>query len=136
MLILSLLLLLSLITNIFLIYRLYQTQDTQPLRLETVMKPGRVGETFDIFTTPSSNWWARRLKEPGIQIPAPPPTRTTPLYVPKVSKVKWNIFRKERLSFGRSGKRRVLRNIEKEVEKIVGETKLFIYGAWVRIFGS
>jgi hypothetical protein len=135
-LILSLLLLLSLITNVFLISRLYHIQDASPLPLETVMKPGRVGETFDIFTTPSSNWWARRLKEPEIQISAPPPTRTTPLYVPNVSKVKWNIFRKERLSFGRSGKRRVLRNIEKEVQKIFGETKLFVHGAWVRIFGS
>jgi hypothetical protein len=131
-LILCLLLLLSLVTNFFLITRLYQIQNTPPLNLDTVMKPGRVGETFDIFTTPSSNWWAGRPKDPDIHVPAPPPTRTTPLYVPKVE---WNLFRKERLSFGRSGKRRVLKKIERNVELLLGRSKLFIQGALAKAFG-
>jgi hypothetical protein len=95
------------------------------------MKPGRVGDTFDIFTTPSTNWWARRPKDPDLHIPAPPPTRTTPLHVPKVE---WNMFRKERLSFGRGGKRRVLKNIERNIELLLGKSKLFIQGAWARAF--
>jgi hypothetical protein len=131
-LVLCLLLLLSFVTNLFLITRLYQIPNTTPLSLDTLMKPGRVGETFDIFTTPSTNWWTRRPKDPDLHIPAPPPTRTTPLHVPKVE---WKIFRKERLSFGRSGKRRVLKNIERNLELLLGRSKIFIQGAWARALG-
>lgn len=127
---------LSLLGNIFLVAKVLQLQSVQSpgMRLDSVMKPGKVGETFEIFTTQHSNWWnwrpAKEKENKMVAIPA------SPARIHKVAGQKWAFAKVwERYSVVESsGNSGVKLDFAESLSDLFGRTRVFINGMWTRIF--
>jgi hypothetical protein len=140
--ILTLLLILSVAMNAVFFLKVTQLQRQQrqhTVNLESVMMPGRVGETFDIFTTPPRQWWT--FLRPATPSPPPSPAYQTP--TPTFPQYRhrgrttgrwWKKF-EGRLSFGRGAKREMARKFEEGVWKVWGKGRGLIGGILERIWG-
>ena len=95
------------------------------------MSPGKVGETFEIFTSPSSNWWtwnrAKDKEKRTEAIPASPPR------VHKVKTRKWAVA----TIWGRRPMVEMARELKMEggLRDLFSRTKGFVNGIWMRVFG-
>lgn len=130
----------SLIGNIFLITKVYQLQTdmlSPEMRLDKIMKPGRVGETFEIFTSPSSNWriWMAQKKENvEVESPAlPPQVDTVKIQTWSISNIlsgQPKVDVPENTAIGHT----VMEEEEEGMlQTLLGETQIFIYGIVVKI---
>ena len=128
---------LSFLGNIILVTKVYQLQYPQnwESRLDTLMSPGKVGETFEIFTTPSSEWWTwkrSKVKETEIEeIPASPPR------VHKIQNLKWAVAtiweRRPIVEIAEESK--VESNMDRGLKDFIRRTRGYINGIWRRVFG-
>lgn len=129
---------LSFLGNIILVTKIYQLQYTQSweTRLDTLMSPGKVGETFEIFTTPSSNWWtwkkSKVTEKETEELPASPPR------VHKIQSHKWAIATiwERRPIVEMAEESKVESNIDGGLMDLIGRTREFINGIWKRVFGA
>lgn len=107
------------------------------MRLDNIMKPGRVGETFEIFTTPVSNWWGwKSTKQKEIEVLAFPDSP------PRVHKIKGKKFSFAKVWERSSVVKRpadrnsgVKQEFDGSLRKLFGRTKILINGIWIRMFG-
>lgn len=122
--VLSICVILSLLGNLFLMAKLWevQTPQTQIDRLDYVMKPGIAGETFEIFTNPTTtSWWRRSLNSHSRDaLPASPKQEH------KIEKQWKTEILYPRLSFGDRGKREIVRALERRIVDMLGWTKVFV----------
>jgi len=98
------------------------------------MSPGKVGETFEIFTTPSSDWWTwkrSKVKETTIEeIPASPPRSH------KFRNRKWAVATiwERRPIVEMAEELKVENNVDGGLRNLINRTRRFINGIWRRVF--
>jgi hypothetical protein len=98
------------------------------------MTPGKVGETFEIFTTPPTDtkWW--RWPKPTTNDFTAVPASSPRIY--RTQRNNWGVSRVmgKRLTFGKGGKREVVRHIEGRIGEFWEKTSLFISDVIAKIF--
>ena len=88
------------------------------------MQPGKVGETFEIFTTPSMRWWSSGASGPQDSQAV---ISSSPTQVHKIEK-NWRVSNvlNRKLSFGKGGKRESIRAFEGRIMNLFRRTKGYI----------
>ena len=126
--ILTILLTLSLVLNVFQWREYTLLRTAKEDRWEEIMTPGKVGETFEIFTTPSRpsswDWWNGIRERNELILPTQIPQS---LSLPE----EWKVFGR-RLSFGARGKREKLLRLEQEFVGICWRGISFLEEMWER----
>lgn len=135
---LGILVLVSLAANIFLFTRLYEYQSPRVPRLEDVMSPGKVGETFDIFT-PSTKWWQLyHLKTKPVEvIPIAVPSRATRISYSwrHLWETGWGDTWVGLKGWGGRRRRRIRWRHEERVINVLGRAQIMIYDVLQRVLG-
>jgi hypothetical protein len=127
-------LILSLLANILLAVKLHSAQSSQR-NLEQIMTPGKVGETFEIFT-PEINWWDSLL---GIPLPTQTVSRDGDDLMQRYrmssderAKLRYG---GRQLTFGRGGKRIVFEQMERSIWETWKKTRMFVSDVVERVLG-
>jgi len=134
---LSILVLLSLSANIFLFTKLYEYQIPQLARLDDIMSPGKVGETFDIFT-PTTKWWQlyHLRNDPVEVISVAVPSRAARIshswrHVWETGWSDWKGWK----GWGGHRRKRIRWRHEERVIDILGQAQIVVYGVLQRVLG-
>ena len=94
------------------------------------MKPGKVGETFDIFTTPSPGWWnwaTRKGKDVEVIAASPPRVHIVDSHIWSFAKI-WE----RRLM---DGDAKIEERVDQSLRCVFSRTKNLIDRILTRIFG-
>jgi hypothetical protein len=130
---LSVVIILSLAANLFLFTKLYEYQSPRIPRLEDVMSPGKVGETFDIFTPSTKRWQLYHLKNKPVEVvPIAVPSRAT-----RISynwRQGWETWWKG-YKWGGQRRRRIRWRHEERVIDVLGRAQIVVYGVLQRLLG-